>query len=56
MANLLTVKEVSERLKCSQSFVRKLVQSRRIKATRISDRAIRITEESYLEFLSTIND
>ncbi len=53
--NLLTVKDVASRLKCSTRFVHKLVRDKRIKAKRMSERKIRITEESYLEFLSTLN-
>jgi len=49
--NLLTYSEVAERLSCSDRHVRYLCSNGELKTIKIGDRAIRISEEEYLNFV-----
>lgn len=49
--NLLTIKEVSEKLKLSQRTVYRLIEARRLNVIKISRKAYRIPEKELIRFL-----
>lgn len=56
MSSVLTMKEVAERLKCSTSKVRSLIDNGKLKALDLGDEnrhCYRVTEEQYAAFTST---
>ena len=51
VSKLLSVAQVSAKLQCARSTVRKLVADGELRASRISSRAIRISEEDIQAYL-----
>lgn len=49
--NLLTIKEVSEKLRLSQRTVYRLIEARRLSVIKISRKAYRIPEKELIRFL-----
>lgn len=48
---MLTVRQASELLNCSELIVRRLIRARRLKAFRYSARCTRIAEQDLLRFM-----
>ena len=49
--NMLKIKEVAERLRCSHDVVNRLVATGKLKAHHITDKVIRVSEADLAEFL-----